>query len=69
MVIPWIKALSIISVPRFASQAELHSKGDRFTKIRVVGLRTHSLLPRVWGDPICGLVVHAHLAPGTILTG
>lgn len=47
-----------------ASQTELHSKGDRFTKTRVVGWRTHSLLPRT-----CGLVVHAHPEPGTLLTG
>lgn len=33
------------------------------------GCWTHSLLPGLWGDPICALVVPAHLDPGTILTG
>lgn len=33
------------------------------------GCWNHSLFPGVWGDPICGLVVPAHLDPGTILTG
>lgn len=50
VVIPWIRALSIVGVPGFASQAELHSKGHRFTKTRVVGWRTCSLLPGIWGS-------------------
>lgn len=42
--IPWIRAMSITHVPSFASQAELHSKGDRFPKIRVL-----NPLPVPWG--------------------
>lgn len=61
--------MSIVGVPSFASQSDLHRKEDRFTKPGVVGWRTLSLLPRIWGDPVCGLVVHAYPDPGTILTG